>query len=507
MQRELREATKEVRSADLIYRKHVLYYARKDCLQLATMMHQKLPVELRELIYELLCVEPDRPIPVGPYYHFRKYDRPLHDPRYRFVPTSRHPYVVSTWPLPRTDPAYAPHIGVSANVDVEIGEVSDQQTGSSQPIDSNDTRMTSGLTERVMETISSTPADQLRLNHEDEDTILPDGRIKEVHTHKPPSDMALPYSHFLDPRYMGPEIAFEIQKMYYARNTFSVCSVEQGILYFLERDSGYNMVGCNDDGTPKEVPKDLQLPLPVYPREHIQNLQIRVKFEQFHSDMPTDDMTDYDKYAYEQRFLRFTEANLRGLRVFLEHRHEHGINVEFIILTEFPIAGDVRTGLAAQCNYVNFLECTRNTVYTMMHDCDHISVKITHYDEGISAFPRDITGIFGLTKEQWEHVSMTHYFNLPYNICHLPQGCLFNRKLTELQEKSVHGYFAEEMRRFHVAIPGIIEHKALRGYPVSELIPFLRQRWGMDSWLATRATHPISDGRYWPEFFKATSQE
>jgi hypothetical protein len=104
------------------------------------------------------------------------------------------------------------------------------------------------------------------------------------------------------------------------------------------------------------------------------------------------------------------------LRVFLEHRHEHGINVEFIILTEFPISGDVRTGLAAQCNYVNFLECTRNTVYTMMHDCDHISVKITHYDEGISAFPRDITGIFGLTKEQWEHVSMTHYFNLPYNI-------------------------------------------------------------------------------------------
>ncbi|OWY50857.1 hypothetical protein AALT_g4143 [Alternaria alternata] len=349
LQRELREATKEVRSADLIYRKHVLYYARKDCLQLATMMHQKLPVELRELIYELLCVEPDRPIPVGPYYHFRKYDRPLHDPRYRFVPTSRHPYVVSTWPLP------------------------------------------------------STPADQLRLNHEDEDTILPDGRIKEVHTHKPPSDMALPYSHFLDPRYMGPEIAFEIQKMYYARNTFSVCSVEQGILYFLERDSGYNMVGCNDDGTPKEVPKDLQLPLPVYPREHIQNLQIRVKFEQFHSDMPKDDMTDYDKYAYEQRFLRFTEANLRGLRVFLEHRHEHGINVEFIILTEFPIAGDVRTGLAAQCNYVNFLECIRNPVYTMMHDCDHISVKITHYDEGISAFPRNITGIFGLTKEQWEH--------------------------------------------------------------------------------------------------------
>ncbi|OAG19382.1 hypothetical protein CC77DRAFT_1041454 [Alternaria alternata] len=477
LQRELREATKEVRSADLIYRKHVLYYARKDCLQLATMMHQKLPVELRELIYELLCVEPDRPIAVGPYYHFRKYDRPLHDPRYRFVPTSRHPYVVSTWPLPRTDPAYAPHIGVSANVDVEIGEVSDQQTGSSQPIDSNDTRMTSGLTERVMETISSTPADQLRLNHEDEDTILPDGRIKEVHTHKPPSDMALPYSHFLDPRYMGPEIAFEIQKMYYARNTFSVCSVEQGILYFLERDSGYNMVGCNDDGTPKEVPKDLQLPLPVYPREHIQNLQVRVKFEQFHSDMPKDDMTDYDKYAYEQRFLRFTEANLRGLRVFLEHRHEHGINVEFIILTEFPIAGDVRTGLAAQCNYVNFLECIRNPVYTMMHDCDHISVKITHYDEGISAFPRDITGIFGLTKEQWEH------------------------------EKSVHGYFAEEMRRFHVAIPGIIEHKALRGYPVSELIPFLRQRWGMDSWLATRATHPVSDGRYWPEFFKATSQE
>lgn len=334
-------------------------------------MHQKLPIELRELVYEFLCVEPDRPIPVGPYYHFRKYDRPFHDPQCR--PQRR---------IQRSE---------------------------------DDTRIASDHTESVMEMYCSTPADRVKLDHEDDDTILPDGRVKEVHTHKPPSDMALPYSHFLDPRYVGPKIAFEIQKMYYTQNTFSVCSVEQGISYFLGCDSGYNMVGCWEDGTPKDVPKDLQLQPPVYPGDHVRNLQIRVKLEQFHSDMPKDHII-HERYAYEQRFLRFTQINLRGLEGFLQRRHKHGIDIEFVILTEFPdFQGE---GWDAQCNYINFLQCMRNLVYMMMHDCDDVSVKIIHHDENISAFPRNITGVFGLTKEQWEHVSLTRCFDFACDIYH-----------------------------------------------------------------------------------------
>ncbi|KAG9195214.1 hypothetical protein G6011_00334 [Alternaria panax] len=474
LKRELQEATKEMCSADLVYRKHLLYYARKDCLQLATLMHRKLPIELRELVYEFLCVEPDRPIPVGPYYHFRKYDRPFHDPYLRISRSSR-PHIGLTWPPRRAaDPnSYAANASVGAGVDVEIREASAQQTGSAGLGVSNDTSMISDLTERIMETALSSPADQFNLNDEDDNTILPDGRIKEEHTHKPPSDMILPYSHFLDPRYVGPEIAFETQKMYYTRNTFSVCSVERGISYFLGCDSGYNMVRSHNDGTPGIVPEDLRLQPLLYPRDHIRNLQIRVKLEQFHSDMPRDDMTDYEKYAYERRFLRFTQTNLEALEGFLKRRHKHGINIEFVVLTDTPSFESQETGLAAQCNYVNFLQCIRNIVYKMMHDYDDISVMITHHDENISAFPRNITGVFGLTKEQWGH------------------------------EKHVQDNPHDWAEGFYLAVPGMDEDNMLGGYPAQELDAMLRQRWGIFTVLATRATHPISDGRYWPRPVRA----
>jgi hypothetical protein len=421
LKRELREAKEEVRSTDDIYRQHLLYYARKDCLQLANMMHQKLPIELRELVYGFLCVEPDRPIPVGPYYHFRKYDQPFHDPQLR-IPWPDDELLRSTWPPQRfADPnSYAAYIRAGGEVEVEIGDASGTQEHSdgsqhAEPfrlVDSNDTQMAPELTRLIMKTSISTPADRVKLHDDPDDTILPDGRVKEEHTHKPPSDMVLPYSHFLDPRYVGPAIAFETQKMYYAQNTFSVCSVEQGIFYLLNSDSSKNMVGRRYDGRPKYVPKDLELKPPVYPRDHIQNLQIRVKLEQFHSDMPQDHFSDFEKYAYERRFLRFTQQNLEGLKGFLHNRSKQRLNIEFVIMTELLDFEEDDPGWHAKCNYVNFLQSIRNWVYRMMYDCGNVSVKITHHDELQFPFPRDITGLFGLTKEQWEHVSIMHAFYL-----------------------------------------------------------------------------------------------
>jgi len=43
-------------------------------------MQKRLPAELREVVYRFLCIE-DRPIPVGPYYHFREYNGPIRDHR------------------------------------------------------------------------------------------------------------------------------------------------------------------------------------------------------------------------------------------------------------------------------------------------------------------------------------------------------------------------------------------------------------------------------------------
>lgn len=47
--------------------------AQVQCFQLSTLMYARLPRELRDLVYSYLCLE-DRQVPVGPYYHFRKYE-------------------------------------------------------------------------------------------------------------------------------------------------------------------------------------------------------------------------------------------------------------------------------------------------------------------------------------------------------------------------------------------------------------------------------------------------
>ncbi|KAI4666212.1 uncharacterized protein J4E88_010507 [Alternaria novae-zelandiae] len=452
---ELEQTNKAARANDVVYQKYLRYYAMKDCLRLVNLMHQKLPVELRDLVYEFLCVEPDRPIPVGPYYHFRRYDKPFHDPLRRqhydgFVgPTAS--FRGAAPPAP-----YRAITGNNPDVDVKTGKADD----------GNDVQLSLELTERIanLELIH-------RVDNDDDDntTVLPDGRVREEHTHKPPRDMPLPSSHFLDPRYVGAEAAYEIQKIYYGLNTFSICSVERAIYSFSENHSGHNIVGYDDeDGTPWEVPEAVQTKPLLYPRNHIRNLQVRLKFEQFDEHMQRDHLTELDKYSYERRFLRFTEQNLEGLGQFLRERSKHDINIEFVIMSELPDFTDDEFGLGAQCNYVNFLQSIRNWVYIMKYDCDNISVKVTHHDPPMSAFPRDISGLFGLTQKQWE------------------------------QEKAVHQDERAWVAQFYLAIPFMDANDISFGYPAVEIDHMLRERWGMDSITATEATLPITEGRYWP---------
>jgi hypothetical protein len=359
------------------------------------MMYQKLPVEVREMVYEYLCVDPDRPIPVGPYYHFRPYDKPyVYPPPYKTANT--HLETAVTEPAVNASRDHAPE---SCDIPASWGD---------------ELHVDPALLERI----SSLSVDHDMDNTESGNnyTVLPDGRVKEEHTHKAPSDMVLPSSHFLDPRYVGPAVSYEMQKMYYTRNTFSICSVENAIDNFLGRHTGYSMQRWVDGRLPSHPP-DLG-PLPsFFAVEHIRRLQIRVKFEHFLCELPQKEFFLLDRYAYEQRFLHMTWAYLMGLAHYLDRRPKGAIEIEFVIMSQLP---DLRSIIPSDDSedaklerdrcFINFLQCIRDAVYKTMYDYEDTLVKVTHFDETISVFPRDITRVFALTKEQWEHVRAAFSF-------------------------------------------------------------------------------------------------
>lgn len=328
---------------DAGHRKSILRLARAECLQLATAMQKRLPAELREVVYQFLCIE-DRPIPVGPYYHFREYHGPIRDSR------------ISPSLVART----SRHSGVD--------------------IDSDDEEI--GVEDVVLE--------------------MPDGRMKRDHTIKPPSDMILPSSHIFNPRYMGPTISFEAQKLYYTSNTFSLCTVNQAIYHFLQLHTGYSMRRWKD-GIPVSMPTDLVLVPPFLPRNHVQNLQIRIKAERLNSTEPLNGTDDEGRWALEKDMLQSIGDNLSSLHASEVSNRSCKSNVELVLMTKMTsLAHDVDGELDTR-HFVNILEAIRSTVYTLVHDWNDCTVKITHVDDYLSPFPRDLTEIFSLPPTEWHH--------------------------------------------------------------------------------------------------------
>jgi hypothetical protein len=502
LKRELEEATKDEAAGRWEVRKYLIYYAQTDCRQLAELMHKKLPAELREFVYEYLCVEPDRPIPVGPYYHFRQYDRPFRSPppdpdyagRSLFAPFIRWASVDERR-RHRNLNSYAGHVArAQSTEDIYMGKASDVgSTEVTHPrgLDGSDATMSSELVERFNQ--FRVGWDDLEDINLDENVItLADGRVKEEHDDKPPSDVVLPSSHLLNPRYVGPVISQEMQKMYHTRNTFSLCTVDQGIRNFLGRHSGYSMQKWHDNQAPK-IPDDLKLEPLFYPSEHVRNLQIRVKLEQFHTNLP-ESATDEERYAYEQHFLRFTRKNLEGLNLLTKRQSKLGLDIEFVLMTALPSIEPEDNGLYAQWNFINFLQTIRNSVYRMMYDCVGATVKITHYDEGFSRFPRDITGLFALTKEQWEHVS-TEPLDFAPRLLDMNHTSL-RMILIVTQEKEVHEGRTEWVADFYMA-PGYIDPETLTsGFSGREFDDLVRERWGIEEMTDTQARHPPKEGKY-----------
>ncbi|KAE8845470.1 hypothetical protein PTNB85_01449 [Pyrenophora teres f. teres] len=459
---QIRRATKSARKLQSECNNHVIYYSRSQCRHLADLMQHKLPAELRDMIYEHLVVE-DRPIYVGPYYHIRTYDGPNLDPPLPDEESDDVTRTVGSHVGPRITWASVLERRRLENPEADILDESE-----TEDVDND------GVNPEIIERIRKLDlsCSNERSNHNEGKMILPDGRVKQVHTYHPPEDMVLPNSYLLNPRYVGPVISAEIQKVYYTQNTFSICSVRQAIRNFGTLHSGYFMQTWEEEGKPRKVPDDLKLQPLFYPVNHVRDLQIRVKCEQCRIQAP--DMGAYDKNEYMRGFLRQMWSNISKLDLFLGRRLPFGMRIEMVLMTNLGDVDDVEDGRYAKCAYVNFLQCIRNMIYKLMYDHDDVCVYVTHYDEYLQ-LSRDITRVFALTKEQWEY------------------------------EKSVRDGPGEDMDKFYLVAPWPEEEEGViaYGYHGAELRQYIGERWGLKEALDTTTTYKIREGRYWPRAVRA----
>jgi hypothetical protein len=229
---------------------------------------------------------------------------------------------------------------------------------------------------------------------------LSSGRILDDHSERPDPAILMPDSHIFNMAYMGQKVAFETQKAYLANNTFSVCNVENGIYHFL--NSIEYGVSVTSNTFSRERPRAF-----IVPYGYVRKLQIRVKYEHCKPFLP-----DYlpaasggyrGMFADECYFLRHSK-NALGVLQHLPQRAQP-LELEFIIMTETDQLTEVDGRESkGDLSFINLLQALRNTFYALMYDRENTKIRIIHHDEHISPFPRDITLLWSLTKEQWEYV-------------------------------------------------------------------------------------------------------
>ena len=288
-------------------------------------MYEKLPRELRDLVYSYLYIE-DRRVPVGPYYHFRKYE-PAGSDTARKSNTEFHP-----------------------------------RSGDLQ-------------------------------------TELSDGKTRTDHDVYPEDDLILPSNHIFNADYMGQKVVLELLKMYYSNNTFSVCNIEGGL------DHLSTAVASNVDGTAFDF----------VPLDHIHDLQIRVKCEHFAAGVSYDNRVDaglrLKEFAEKMSFLQRTVESLQVFRSRVQAT-SHPLNIEFVLMSDLISSHCDSLAYVSprHIHMVNFLQAIRNTVYELMYNRGHTTVRVTGQDDGLWAFPRNYTGLFNMTKEKWDYVSAASRF-------------------------------------------------------------------------------------------------
>jgi hypothetical protein len=280
-------------------------YAKTECLKITEMMCQKLPIELRDLIYRYTCIE-DQPIPVGPYFHFRPYNRKV-----------------------------------------------------------NPDRLASALS---------------------------NGRVRIDHSERPDPTILMPDSHIFKEDYVGRTAQIEMKLAYLANNTFSICNVDQGIATFLDWHTS--------EGPGPGFETAISV-ISSRTEDLVRRLQVRVKCEHYDNHHPQDTSQGCcDFFAAECDHLRNTRISLEPLTYL--PREDRTLELEFIIMT--GLQSDPTATMDQQRYFINLLQALRNTFYTLKYDLRNTTIKIVHHDDNISAFPRDITALWSLTKEQWEYV-------------------------------------------------------------------------------------------------------
>lgn len=238
--------------------------------------------------------------------------------------------------------------------------------------------------------------------HGDLQTVLPDGRIRTDHDIYPQVDFVMPDNHIFNPNYMRKEIVLEMLQMYYSSNSFSVCNIECGL---------ENL--CTAVMLDSEEPA-----VDFVPIDHIRNLQIRIKGEHFNNKVNSFEshpVVRLREHAEKEPFLQRTVDSLQLFRSSIQTATLHELNVEIVLMSDFKRNAENLNDVV-NVHIVNLLQAVRNMVYELMHDRERTTVRVTHQDDSLMVFPKDYTGLFKLTKEQWDYVSSASQST--HAVCH-----------------------------------------------------------------------------------------
>ena len=404
LRRELEQAVQDEQSLASLIEHDLAFHGASECLELSEMMCDRLPIELREMIYRFLCIE-ERSIPVGPYYHFRPYSE------YR-------------------------------------------------------------------------PLDALA-------SALSSGRDQVDHTEKPDPTILMPNSHIFNCKFVGLTAAAEIQATYFSNNTFSICDVEDGIAEFFQgaifEDAG-GAIGILN--MPEDTEAMSKMRMSVRAFKLARKLQIRLKLEHFAQathvrDLPPGPIGIRERYAEERSFLRQSKNALHRLQAL--PRDGAPLQLEFIIMTKLSGILGVET---RERFFVNVLETYRNTFYALKYDRENTMITVVHHDESVSPFPRTLSALWSLTKEQWDYVSI---------FLAVLRSFASNNFLTFSQEKALNHGKSTWTSDFYLAPAVLDASEGHGGFPASEQAALLRERWGIEKVFRDKEPKwPIIEGRYWP---------
>ncbi|XPS78600.1 hypothetical protein M3J07_010613 [Ascochyta lentis] len=377
---------------------HLVSSARSDCCSLSALMYRRLPREVRDVIYSYICIE-DRQIPIGPYYHFRKYDQVKQDSEETIDPPKIEPYSNEWY------------------------------------------------------------AERWLFAHVDAQTVLPDGRIRTDHDVYPQDDFLMPESHIFNPSYMGKEVVFETLQMYYKSNSFSVCNVEGGL------DTLCTSVTLNSKSA-----------VDLVPINHISDLQIRVKCEHFEipNYSPDDTLRSrLEGFAEEERLLRRTVDSFAEFRSKVQTSTVPELSIEIVVMSDMK-NGSEWDNVYLQARIINLLQTIRNCIYELTHDRENTTVRVTHQDDGLMAFPKNYTGLFQLPKERWNY---------------------------EKSKQRPRNDWTQDFWILPVESDKMSEDdlRDLGGYYINRKDLFLAERWGITNVLReTTSKSPVVEGFSWP---------